>query len=72
MRKRIIEDELRNISGGQITYTWDGSQGSIGINGYNNFTLLDKDAFVAYYSKHKDSKSEIDILKDLYAQGIIE
>jgi len=71
-RIEIMENELSNISGGQITYTWDGNQGSIGINGYNNFTLLDKDGFVEYYSKHKDSMSEVDILKNLYAQGIIE
>lgn len=67
----ITDFELENVTGGKITYTWDGTQGSIGINGNNNFVLLDKDAFGAYYSKHKDTMSEVDILKNLYAQHII-
>lgn len=71
-RKVINDVELDNVTGGKITYTWNGEIGSIGINGNNNFVLLDKNAFGAYYAKHKDEKSEKEILKDLMAQGIIK
>ena len=71
-RKEIMESELSKISGGEITYTWNGEEGSIGINGCNNFKLLDKDGFISYYKKVKDSMPEKDILKNLYSMGIIE
>lgn len=67
-----INDDLDAISGGKITYTWDGTKGSIGINGYNNFVLLDKDAFGAYYAEHKDTMTEKEILKNLFAANIIK
>lgn len=72
MANRVeITDDLENISGGKITYTWNGTQGSIGINGYNNFVLLNKDAFGAFYAEHKDTMTEKEILKSLLEQGII-
>ena len=67
----LFDDQLDNVAGGKITYTWDGKQGSIGINGNNNFILLNKDKFGAFYAANKDTMSELDILKALYAQGII-
>lgn len=70
-RIEINENDLANVAGGKITYTWDGKQGSIGINGNNNLVLLDKDAFGAYYAEHKDTMAEVDILRNLFAQGII-
>lgn len=70
-KQEILDAELDNISGGQITYTWDGTQGSIGINGYNNFILLNKDAFGKYYMEVKDTMPEKEILKNLLAQNII-
>lgn len=71
-RRELQFDDLENITGGQITYTWDGSSGSIGINGNNPYILLDKDAFGAYYSEVKDDMSETKILKNLLAMGIIK
>lgn len=71
-RKEILDKELENIAGGKITYTWTGTVGSIGINGYNNFILLDKDAFGEYYSQVKDTMPEVDILRNLFAKGIIK
>jgi len=41
-KQEIQEEELDQVTGGTITYTWDGTQGSIGINGCNNFVLLNK------------------------------
>lgn len=67
----IREEDLDNVSGGKITYTWNGTEGSIGINGNNNFKLLNKDAFGAYYAENKDTMDEVDILRNLYAMGII-
>ena len=71
-RKVINDVELDNVTGGKITYTWNGEIGSIGINGNNNFVLLNKNAFGDYYAKHKDEKTEKEILKDLMAMGIIK
>lgn len=71
-RHEILDQELDNVAGGKITYTWNGEKGSIGINGNNNFVLLDKNAFGNYYSQHKDTMTEKEILKNLLAQGIIK
>lgn len=69
----IFDDELDNVTGGKITYTWDGSKGTIGINDNNVFTLLNKDAFVSYYNSVKGSGiKESEILKNLLAKGIIK
>ena len=46
----LFGEELDLVNGGQITYTWDGNQGSIGIGGYNPFVLVNKAKFVAYYN----------------------
>lgn len=71
-KQEIHDEELDLVTGGKITYTWNGSYGSIGINGNNNFLLLDKDAFGAYYAANKDTMAEVDILRNLYAMGIIK
>lgn len=70
-KREILDFELENVTGGKITYTWNGTEGSIGINGNNNFVLVNKDAFGEYYSKYKDTLPEVQILRNLYAQGII-
>ena len=70
-KREILDFELENVAGGKITYTWNGTEGSIGINGNNNFALQDKEAFGQYYTEHKDTMPEVDILRNLYAQGII-
>lgn len=70
-QRKILDHELDNVTGGKITYTWDGNQGSIGINGNNNFVLVNKEAFMAYYLEVKDTMAEVDILRNLYAQKII-
>ena len=48
----LLDDDLIDINGGQITYTWNGETGSIGINGNNPFILVNKDDFVTYYNTH--------------------
>lgn len=69
----IFDDELDNVTGGKITYTWDGSRGTIGINDNNAFILLDKDAFISYYNSVKGTGiKESAILKNLLAKGIIK
>lgn len=70
-KQEIFDADLENIVGGQITYTWNGHIGSIGINGYNNFVLLNKDAFGAFYMEHKGEMTEKEILKRLFGLGII-
>ena len=68
----LFDEELNDVTGGRITYTWDGDKGTIGINGNNNLTLLDKNAFVAYYkSVQGTGVKDSQILKDLIAKGIV-
>ena len=72
-REYLLDEELENVTGGKITYTWDGSAGTIGINGNNAFVLLDKDAFVSYYNSVKGTGiKESQVLKNLLAKGIIK
>lgn len=67
----LFDEELNDVTGGRITYTWDGNKGTIGINGNNNLTLIDKDAFVSYYkSVQGTGMKDSQILKDLLAKGI--
>lgn len=67
----LFDEDLNDVTGGRITYTWDGNKGTIGINGNNNLVLVDKEAFVSYYNSVKDQgKKDSQILKDLLAKGI--
>ncbi len=70
----LFDEELDNVNGGKITYTWhDATQsGTIGLNGNNCFILVDKGAFVAYYNSVKGTMSDGAILKQLFNQGIIK
>lgn len=68
----LTDDELGDVVGGKITYTWDGTIGTIGINGKNPYILLNKEAFGAYYSEVKETMPETQILKNLLAKGIIK
>lgn len=70
-RIEINEEDLPNVTGGNITYTWDGTQGSLGMNGTNPYTLVDKDAFVKTYNELKDTKSDAEIIRALREAGII-
>lgn len=69
--EKLQDDDLDLVSGGQITYTWDGSSGTIGMDGFNPFALLDMDGFVAYYNSVHGTMSDAEILTNLMAQGII-
>lgn len=67
----LHEEELDNVTGGDITYTWNGTSGRIGINGNNVFILVNKTAFIEYYnSVHGTGVKDADILKYLLAHGI--
>lgn len=68
----LLDEELDAIEGGKITYTWNGTIGTIGINGNNPYILLDKDAFGAYYTEVKETMGETKILKNLRKMGIIK
>lgn len=69
----LFDEELDDVTGGKITYTWDGTSGTIGINGNNNLILIDKDAFVTYYKSVQDQGlKDSQILKNLIAKGIVK
>lgn len=68
----IREDELEAVNGGAITYTWDGHQGSLGMNGVNKYQLLDKSAFLQVYNEMFGKYSDADIIRTLREKGIIK
>lgn len=74
MSDRIeIKDELLGeVSGGAITYTWDGKQGSLGIDGNNPYILLDKAAFLEVYNDMFGKYTDTQIIKELRNRGIIK
>lgn len=71
-RIELNDQVLEDVSGGNITYTWDGTSGTIGIDGDNRFVLLDKAAFVSYYNSVKGTMKDSQILTNLFNQGIIK
>ncbi len=62
---------MRDFAGGSITYTWDGTSGTVRTSGGATFILLDKDAFVAFYTENKGSMSDKQIIQNLLDMGII-
>lgn len=68
----LHDNEMEAVSGGRITYTWDGNTGTIGIDGDNRFILLSKDAFVSYYKSVEGTMKDSQILTNLFNQGIIK
>ncbi|MBR0219155.1 MAG: hypothetical protein IJQ33_08140 [Clostridia bacterium] len=69
-RKELEFEDLEAVNGGQISYTWNGTSGSIGINGNNVYVLVDKAAFLEYYHSVEGTMSDSQILKNLKAMGI--
>lgn len=68
--QQLSDDELDLVSGGQITFSWDGTTGSIGMDGYNPFILTSRDAFAEYYNSVRGTMSDVDILRNLVTMGI--
>lgn len=66
----LLDEELENVAGGQITYSWDGNSGKIGMNGKNRYILLDKDAFISYWKGEGKGKSDAEVLTYLINNGI--
>lgn len=66
----LKDEELDFVNGGDITYTWNGTSGTIGINGDNRFILVDKDAFVSYYNEVHGKVTEGEALAYLLRSGI--
>jgi hypothetical protein len=70
-RMEIKDEQLDNINGGAITYTWNGTTGSLGVDGNNVFTLHNKDAFLEVYNSMFGKYSDVEIIKELKARKII-
>ena len=69
-RVELNNTELDFVSGGDITYTWNGEYGSIGIDGNNPFILVNKDAYLEYYNKVHGTMTDGDILRHCLEVGI--
>lgn len=70
-RIEIKDEQLDNVSGGAITYTWNGTEGSLGIDGNNIYKLLNKDAFLGVYNDMFGKYTDLEIIKELKARGIV-
>ncbi len=71
-KMELHDDELDLVTGGDITYTWNGTSGTVGINGNNPFILVNKPAFVTYLNKVHGTMTDAEILTNLLAQGVIK
>lgn len=71
-RIEINDEQLDTVNGGAITYTWDGTQGSLGVNGTNPYILLNKDAFLKVYNEMFGKYNDAEIIKELKKQKIIK
>ena len=71
-RIEINDEQLDAVNGGAITYTWDGTQGSLGVNGTNPYILLNKDAFLKVYNEMFGKYNDAEIIKELKKQKIIK
>ena len=71
-RIEINDEQLDTVNGGAITYTWDGTQGSLGVNGTNPYILLNKDAFLKVYNEMFGKYHDAEIIKELKKQKIIK
>lgn len=71
-RVELFDEDLDNVTGGKITFTWSSADntGTIGIDGNNCLVLLDKGAFLSYYQSVQGTMSDGAILKQLVAKGI--
>lgn len=69
---QLSDEELENVTGGKITYTWSSHDniGTIGLDENNFLILLDKAAFAEYYKSVAGTMSDGAILKQLLAKGI--
>ena len=71
-RFELKEEQIDSINGGAITYTWDGTQGSLGINGKNVYKLVNKEKFIKIYNEMKADYSDAEIIKELRNQKVIQ
>ncbi len=60
-RIEINDDFLENVSGGNLTYTWFGGQGTCGLNNNNKFKFEDKVLFESTMNDCFQNKGMTDI-----------
>ena len=65
----LFGEDLEAVTGGNITYTWDGSSGTIGLNGNNRYILVNKDAFIYYWKSVAGTCSDAQVLTYLIQNG---
>ena len=69
-RIKLNDEEMDLVSGGDITYTWKDGKGTIGLDGFNPFILVDKQAYLDYFNSVKGTMTDGEILRNLLAMGI--
>ncbi len=69
-KTELFDEDLMDVNGGQITYTWNGESGTIGMNGRNPYILVNKAAFIQYFNSVRGTVSDADILRHLLSEGI--
>lgn len=72
-RQAIPEEMLEDVTGGNLTYTWFGGQGTCGLNNNNKWKFTDKALFESTMEDCMINKgmSDTDTLKYMKNKGII-
>lgn len=71
--QKMSDDELDAVSGGNLTYTWFGGQGTCGLNNDNKFKFADKALFESTMNHcfQELGWDDIQTLTYMYNNGII-
>lgn len=73
-RKEIPEEQLEDVVGGNLTYTWYGGKGTCGLNGNNKWTFTNKTLFESTLNECMREKgmTDVETLKYMQSHGIIK
>lgn len=72
-RIELNEENLEDVSGGNLTYTWFGGQGTCGLNNNNVWKFENKEVFESVMTDCMINKgmTDVETLKLMKAQRII-
>ena len=72
-KQKIADSMLDDVTGGKLTFSWDGETGRCGMDGNDRFVYTDKEAFEALLRKciQNNGLSDVETLRELFVSGIV-
>ena len=71
-RVQINEEALEKITGGNITFDWNGAEGHCGLNGDKSYSFDNRTTFVsAVMQCYQAGMTDVQCLNELIANGTI-